>query len=212
MTMMDIQIKRGYYHNLFSWKEFESFINVRPLMTDQRVEVLNNKVYTWDNTPWAKYNNCYPPSILKEVLETEVCYFKDMSRLTKKINSLAKRFEEIYKRQTDAHIYVCRNPKIKHPFGVHYDLSDNIIVQCEGKTNFKVWGSVDPEKYEQRDKLPVPKEEPIVNVVLESGDAIWIPRHYLHLATSKTSRLSVSFPMSYASPNGYFEERDWIEL
>ena len=109
----------------------------------------------------------------------------------------------------DAHIYTCRNPKLEHPFGIHYDLSDNIIVQCEGETNFKVWGSVDSEKYEYRDHLPLPKEEPILDVNMKSGDVIWIPAYYPHLATSKTSRLSVSFPLA---DEMIFEDRIWVKL
>ena len=52
---------------------------------------------------------------------------------------------------------------------------------------------------------------------MKPGDAIWIPKHYPHLATSKTKRLSVSFPMA---PNDFLnpddgwvqEDRSWVKL
>ena len=55
--------------------------------------------------------------------------------------------------------------------------------------------------------------EPILDVNMKPGDAIWIPRHFPHLATSLTPRLSVSFPLSYnsdVSKSG--EDRNWITL
>ena len=50
---------------------------------------------------------------------------------------------------------------------------------------------------------------PILDVDMKPGDAIWIPRYYPHLATSKTKRLSVSFPITdQISP----ASRAWIRL
>ena len=50
---------------------------------------------------------------------------------------------------------------------------------------------------------------PILDVDMKPGDAIWIPEFYPHLATSKTSRLSVSFPLGSAIG---FEDRTWVKL
>ena len=55
--------------------------------------------------------------------------------------------------------------------------------------------------------------EPIIDVNMESGDAILIPKHFPHLATSLTPRLSVSFPLSeYSDTNLIREDRTWITL
>ena len=88
MTMMDIQIKRGYFPDLFTWKELEYLINIRPLMTTERVFVLNYESYEWnDNDSWTLNPNCYPPSLLKQLIEDNICLMIDMSRCTEKINS-----------------------------------------------------------------------------------------------------------------------------
>ena len=144
-------------------------------------------------------------------------YFVDMSRATEKINDFAKNIEDDYGKQTDAHIYVCRNLEIKHHFGIHYDFNHNLIVQCEGMTNFKVWDEV---KNVDRNLKGIGintrmemDAEPIIDVDMESGDAIWIPKHFPHLATSLTPRLSVSFPLSeYSDTNVIREDRTWITL
>ena len=56
-------------------------------MTDKRVYILDNGgTYSWGNSASSLNKNCYPPSLLKDLLERYTCYFKDMSRVTEKIN------------------------------------------------------------------------------------------------------------------------------
>ncbi len=213
-----VKFKKNYKPDLLSWNEMANIINTRPLMNDKRVKLLgNNKRYEWLCTKWTKDPNCFPPSLIKKLIDNIMIYFVDMSRATEKINDFAKHIEDDYGKQTDAHIYVCRNLKIKHHFGVHYDFNHNLIVQCEGKTNFKVWDEV---KNVDRNLKGIGintrlemEVEPIMDVDMESGDAIWIPKHFPHLATSLTPRLSVSFPLSeYSDTNLIREDRTWITL
>ena len=213
-----VKFKKNYKPDLLSWNEMANIINTRPLMNDKRVKLLgNNKRYEWLCSKWTKDPNCFPPSLIKKLLENIMIYFVDMSRATEKINDFAKHIEDDYGKQTDAHIYVCRNLKIKHHFGIHYDFNHNLIVQCEGKTNFKVWDEV---KNVDRNLKGIGintrlemEVEPIMDVDMESGDAIWIPKHFPHLATSLTPRLSVSFPLSeYSDTNLIREDRTWITL
>ena len=213
-----VKFKKNYKPDLLSWNEMANIINTRPLMNDKRVKLLgNNKRYEWLCSKWTKDPNCFPPSLIKKLLDDIMIYFVDMSRATEKINDFAKHIEDDYGKQTDAHIYVCRNLEIKHHFGVHYDFNHNLIVQCEGKTNFKVWDEV---KNVDRNLKGIGintrlemEVEPIMDVDMESGDAIWIPKHFPHLATSLTPRLSVSFPLSeYSDINLIREDRTWITL
>ena len=213
-----VKFKKNYKPDLLSWNEMANIINTRPLMNDKRVKLLGNtRRYEWLCSKWTKDPNCFPPSLIKKLLDNIMIYFVDMSRATEKINDFAKHIEDDYGKQTDAHIYVCRNLKIKHHFGVHYDFNHNLIVQCEGKTNFKVWDEV---KNVDRNLKGIGintrlemEVEPIMDVDMESGDAIWIPKHFPHLATSLTPRLSVSFPLSeYSDTNLIREDRTWITL
>ena len=203
---MKPDLKREYSPNLLTWDEFSTLINIRPLLHTKRVCAIGAGEYKWKNSPWAKDLNCYPPSLFRDAMEKYVCYLADMSRCTKKINDFAQKLEDTYNSPVDAHIYMCRNPKLEHPFGIHFDTNPNVIVQCEGKTNFKVWDKVLPQ--EQRTMLN-PRSSPILDVDMKPGDTIWIPEFYPHLATSKTSRLSVSFPFTRAKR---FEDRTWVKL
>ena len=145
-----------------------------------------------------------------------VVVFTDMSRATEKINDFANSIENTYQRNVDAHVYVCRNPELEHPFGAHIDGAHNVIVQCEGETNFKVWDKVEngEKLLEEKKNIKMEIDEaPILDIIMKPGDAIWIPLHYPHLATSLTPRMSVSFPFT---PRGLMsiahEDRNWISL
>ena len=177
-----IDYVENYCPNLLTWKEFADLINIRPLLTQERVKLLDPKkrIFKWYTHGWMKDVNTYPPSLIRALLDEIVIYFSDMSRSTKNINDFASFLEDQYERHIDAHIYVCRDPNIEHPFAAHFDMQHNVIVQCEGKTNFKVWKEVEDHSIEKQIQLDMSNEEPILDVIMEVGDAIWIPRYYPH--------------------------------
>ena len=204
------KFEKGYCPDLLSWKELSNILNIRPLMSTSRVKVFIKENLTWQNNYWCSDANCYPSGVLEQVIEESgVCTFIDMSRSTEKINEFAKNLEDEYDQEVDAHIYLCRNLKIKHPFGIHFDTSDNVIVQCEGETNFKVWDII-KNKSAPLSNMSI-TDTPLLDVDMKKGDAIWIPRYYPHLATSNTQRLSVSFPFNRKIDNTRREDRHWIK-
>tara|TARA_B100000282_G_scaffold171560_1_gene124293 strand:- start:261 stop:893 length:633 start_codon:yes stop_codon:yes gene_type:complete len=204
------KFEKGYCPDLLSWKELSNILNIRPLMSASRVKVFIKESRIWQNNHWCSDANCYPSGVLEQVIEESgVCYFTDMSRSTEKINEFAKNLEDEYDQEVDAHIYLCRNLKIKHPFGIHFDMSDNVIVQCEGETNFKVWDII-KNKSAPSSNMSI-TDTPLLDVDMKKGDAIWIPRYYPHLATSNTQRLSVSFPFNRKIDNTRREDRHWIK-
>ena len=215
---METKYVEGYIPHLFSWNELSNIINIRPLLTAKRVQLLDpeKREFNWLVSGWNHDPNCYPPSLIRDLLNEMVVVFTDMSRATEKINDFANSIENTYQRNVDAHVYVCRNPELEHPFGAHIDGAHNVIVQCEGETNFKVWDKVENgEKLLEEKKNVKMKidDAPILDVIMKPGDAIWIPLHYPHLATSLTPRMSVSFPFT---PRGLMsiahEDRNWISL
>tara|TARA_A200000159_G_C7189615_1_gene283218 strand:- start:52 stop:756 length:705 start_codon:yes stop_codon:yes gene_type:complete len=204
--------KKNYNPDLFTWEELEYLINIRPLMSTDRV-LMKDKRCEWVTAGWNLDSNCYPPTLLKNLLEKNICAMVDMSRCTKKINNFAKKIEDECKYQTDAHIYICRDINLEHPFGIHWDNNDNIIVQCEGRTHWKIWESTDETIEAKYGNWIESSSSPIVDVIMEPGDAIWVPLHYPHLATSLTPRLSVSFPISFRSQiTKAREDRNWISF
>ena len=58
------------------------------------------------------------------------------------------------------------------------------------------------------------EDPPLLDVLMEPGDAIWIPKHCPHQAISKTERFSISFPMdSFVFDNEqFYQGREWVSI
>ena len=204
---------KDYCPNLLSWKDIEQIINTRPLITTERFSSFCGQQYSWTSDSWSTETNTVPPSITKKCINSGVSVIIDSSRFDKKLNDFCKDLEETYNRPTDAHIYMCRNIHVDHPFGIHFDFNHNVIVQCEGQSSFMVWEEV--EDKEQKNSKMTMADKPIIDVIMNPGDTIWIPAYYPHLVLSKTNGMSVSFPVLCTQPNDkeyFFQEREWIEL
>lgn len=207
--MITPKFEKNYCSNLLSWEELSNLVNNLPLMTVDRFMVNLPEDYKrnlhWESDRWTTNHRSVPSILLKDIIENYVCHIEEMSRSTAAINSFARTIEETYHMPTDAHIYICKNVSAEHPFGIHFDDSHNVIVQCEGETNFKVWDMIK----DRNQPLPKLSDHPLLDVDMKPGDAIWIPYHYPHLATSYTPRMSVSFPFMGDKP---FQNREWIQL
>ena len=214
MKSFSPKFEKDYCPDLLSWKELSDLVNNRSLMTMDRFIVNLPEDYArnlrWETDRWVTNRQSIPPHILKDIIERYVCYFIEMSRSTKKINDFAKSIEDKYNMPTDAHIYTCKNLDIEHPFGIHYDNSHNIIVQCEGETNFKVWDII-KDKDQPQSNMSI-TDTPLLDVDMKPADAIWIPKSYPHLATSHTPRMSVSFPFIREHEDEPIQNREWIQL
>lgn len=203
---------KNYCKNLLSWEDIERIINTRPLITNERFSSFCGKQYNWNNDVWTTEPNSFPPSVTKQCINNGVSVIVDSSRFDRRLNDFCKNLEETYGRPTDSHIYMCKNIHEEHPFGIHFDYNHNVIVQCEGQSHFNVWNEV-IDKEQNNTKMNI-IDKPILDVIMSPGDAIWIPAFYPHLVSSKTNRMSVSFPIvAKYNTNGYvFQEREWIKL
>ncbi len=193
--------------NLFSWKELESLLNLRPFVNNQRFTVINDESYQWNYCSWLTDVNTFPPDLIQRVIKENVCYLRDCSRVNKKVNYLCKELEQITNFPTDAHIYFSVTETSVNGFGVHWDEAHNLIVQIEGESRFQVWGETQDKTHRT---VTEPEEDPILDVTMKPGDAIFIPVFFLHSATSLTKRLSISFPMTMDEK--FHQSRDWISL
>jgi hypothetical protein len=192
-------VERNVLHNLFSWNELESLINLRPFINDARLHISSNKKYEWISAGWLTDINSYPPTLLNEEIKKYVCYIRDCSRVNKTINDFCKTIEEHCNWPTDAHIFF--SYKEAHTdlkgLGMHKDKQHNLIVCVDGTMQAKVWSKND-------------NEEPIIDTILNKSDVVYIPAETYHQIIPLTKRISISFPM--APYDKTFQERDWIKL
>jgi ribosomal protein L16 Arg81 hydroxylase len=198
---------KNVLNNLFSWEELEKLLNLRPFVNIDRLKIINNKTYKWNCCSWLTEKNSWPPDILQKEIKHYVCYIADSSRVNKKINLICKILEKNLKKPTDAHIYFSFTTKNDEGFGIHNDVSDNIIIQIEGESNIEVW---DFEEKSENRFINELNTKSFLNVNMKKGDVIFIPRKHWHRVISKTKRLSISFPMS--ENENIQQERNWINL
>ena len=67
---MKPQYLKDYHPNLLSWNEFENIINIRPLMTQEKVHILSPEAHlVWENDVWTTNPGCYPPTVLREAIQ-----------------------------------------------------------------------------------------------------------------------------------------------
>ena len=196
--------------NVFSWKELENLLNMRPFMKSDRVKISTPDKYSWDDQCWLSDVNTYPPSLLHEQLKKYHAYITDCSRVNADVNSICDQLEKIFLcSAVDAHIYFDISENHKGGFGIHHDKSHNFILQIEGVTRFKIWKNRTPELPTNVDYLI---EEPYIDEVLHPGDAIFVPMFVYHQALSQTKRMSISFPFNWRAINLSSQDRHWITL
>ena len=184
--------------DIFSWEELERLLNLRPFVNHKRFHILNDKNYTWHNPGWAS-DNGYPPSLIQEEIRKYVCYLSDCSKVNKSINELCKLIENQTGSEVDAHVYFSffyQDQDIEKY--IHKDKSNNLIIQIDGETNFKVFGT---------DR----NSDIILDVIMQPGDMLYIPAGYWHGALSLSRRLSLSIPISPHRVE-IQEDRHWIQL
>ena len=146
--------------NLFSYKELERLLNLRPFCNDKRLKATKAQGHYIKQYSWCTDEITWPSSIIKKLLENSSCYLSDCSRASKKINDYAKNLEKIFNKPIDCHIYFSLI-KNADGFGKHKDVSKNIIVVCEGQINFKIYDN---------DKVIEKKVEEIIEKNATSGN------------------------------------------
>lgn len=192
----------------YTFKDLENTLNNRPLMGVNNFVVISDKTYKWEVPYWCN-SNSFPVDVLVEEIQKHVCYLKDASRINEATNNVAEQLEILTNRPVDAHIYFSFVLSDKEGFGIHNDVSDNLIVQMEGITNVKVWGTPCKDFTQNIDKLD---EAPFLDVDMKPGDAIYIPKKYWHAFYSKSHRVSISFTIANEYAESKFECRKWLKI
>ena len=205
-------------HDLFSWKELDNILNLRPFINAKRFHMMGVPKYTWTPYGYETEPSSVPPDIILEALEKGTFYIQDASRVNSKVNKVAGMIERASGKPCDAHIYFLTNKDVKTVNGVHWDYSHKLIVQVAGATQFNVWE--DPiydikEGYQYRQYQPKNvthiKEDPFISEVLQAGDVMYVPCYHWHQEIAQTKKLTFSFPYDPFVLNGVgAQNRLWI--
>lgn len=182
--------------DLFSFKELETLLNLRPYVSDKRFNPYGDDVNEyWDIPTWCSDKTSWPVSNIKNVIKSKTTYLTDSSKVNKKVNDFCKNLEQLLNLPVDCHLYFSLKKDTSN-LGKHFDYAHNMIVACVGTIKVDIF--VEDDK--------------IISKELNNGDYAFIPKLINHQITPITDkRLSCSFPMS-VNQHKVFEDRDWLEL
>ena len=159
-------------------KDVESYMN------DHRFTHDELKVISPDTQEVAHYANvrqpwrgAYDPECMEHLWSVGYSFIIESPYVSKLVKHIASSIEMANHSSCDAHVYMGKANSQSFP--PHDDNSNNLIVQCEGETLWRVWSG---------------GYEPFIDVVMSPGDAIYIPKGVTHQAQPLSDRISVSFP------------------
>ena len=71
--------KSDCLRDIFSLKEFENLVNLRPFISNNRliIATANQNEYRWNREAWLSDVNTWPSSLLSDVLKNECIYIHD---------------------------------------------------------------------------------------------------------------------------------------
>ena len=199
---------KSAFEKLFTWQELETLLNLRPFVNAERCKIMNDKAYTWERQSWMTELNSFPPSLLDAEIRQNHCYLQDASRVNEKVNAFCGELETVFPRgAVDAHIYYNLGENLNGGFGIHWDGSHNLIVQMEGETHFQIWD----ENVVGDRIVQFLNDKPVIDVVMQPGDAVFVPMNVYHQALSLSKRMSISFPVSMNNVTAN-QDRHWIKI
>ena len=181
--------------SLYTWKELEGLLNLRPFLIPKRFNPRYEPVYSWFYSGWCSEPEAKPPSVVKDIISKTTVYLRDCSRVNEKVNSFAHSLEKTLHKNTDCHIYFSLKKDLPN-FEKHKDGAHNLIVVAEGSMNCEIWT----------------EGGHIIEKELSNGEYAFIPAEFYHRITPLTEkRLSLSFCSLTHEPDDY-EEREWLRL
>lgn len=201
---------------------FPSSVSVGIFSSDEIERLINNTALTGNNLRLFKdtieLKSAKVPGLWnKELTDLQVIQdalsagygfsITNVSRVNKDINSVCEVIERSYREtNTDAHIY-----SGNESFIAHWDPPDNFILQQSGHCRWIVYNECATEIELQVDKIL--RREPSltvdIEVMLNPGDVLFIPKHRYHKCIPQGDRLSISIPVPDVKLN--FDRR-WIKM
>ncbi|MER6307804.1 cupin domain-containing protein [Streptomyces sp. NPDC001657] len=103
------------------------------------------------------------------------------------VEDLAAALERHFR--TDVQVNLYASWTSKEGFGVHWDDHDVVVLQLEGAKRWKIYGATrtDPLRVDIEAPEP-PTGDPVAEIVLRSGDMLYLPRGWWHAVAATEGR------------------------
>lgn len=203
---------------LVTWEDVESCINKPELYTFEMIGKDNLKIeIPVHKKSWVFGRQVQDKGFMFDRINNGFGFvIMDYAFHSPKTMKLLETLENIY--MINAAIHVYGGLEDSKSFWIHEDYPSNFIIQAQGKTRWKVFNNRISSMYRTGTMNHKLKEEELdlaFDVVLEPGDAIYIPSRAYHIAEPIGKRLSMSIPCWTKLPTDDPREssdRNWYRI
>jgi hypothetical protein len=201
-----------------TWEDVESCINKPELYTFEMIGKDNLKIeIPVHKKSWVFGRQVQDKGFMFDRINNGFGFvIMDYAFHSPKTMKLLETLENIY--MINAAIHVYGGLEDSKSFWIHEDYPSNFIIQAQGKTRWKVFNNRISSMYRTGTMNHKLKEEELdlaFDVVLEPGDAIYIPSRAYHIAEPIGKRLSMSIPCWTKLPTDDPREssdRNWYRI
>ena len=183
------------YNGILTWEEIENYLNNSYLHSDN-IELISNcgsKFFPNKSPyPYSETETYKTPQIFEFINKGFSFILLNMNRFNSSMNSVFAEIEDSLENKIlmDFHVYAGLGSESKS-FLAHTDQSNNIIMQIDGESHWKVFDANFKESINIMDS-DESRFGLIVDETLKPGDCLYIPVGSLHKCSPKDKRMSIS--------------------
>ena len=203
---------------IINWDDVEFCMNNTALFNFELIDPYNTKVGIPEYTrPWMFGRKSQEKSFLFEKFNKgHSIVINNYGYYSKQTNDLLNIFESIYDVHAAIHVYAGLEGGKSFP--IHDDYPANFIIQAYGKTRWKVFNNRISYLYKSgtmNNKVTDADLDLAIDVVLEPGDALYIPARCFHGAYPSEKRISMSIPCwnrLMSDAQGHYNDRNYYRI
>jgi len=192
------------FHDYFSWKEFDNYLNQKDIGSWDRTNQL--QIVT-DKGRWCKKKDPKPKTreeIFKLWNEGHSFILTLSEFLNERLWKQCQEFEKYYG-GGQANIY-CSKRKDAKVFPIHADSTDNFLFHVRGKIRWFIYKEFHNKGMPYRPDSTTLLE----SFVLDEGDLLYIPKGQFHRVETLSPRISISFHFTERGKHPY-KRNDWYD-
>jgi len=199
-----IKSKENKFHDYFSWKEFDNYLNQYKIGQWDRL----NQLQIVDNKGrWCKKKDPNPKTReeMYKLWNEGHSFILTLSEfLNEKLWKQCQEFEKYYG-GGQANIYCSKREDAK-VFPIHADSTDNFLFHVRGKIRWFIYN-----EFHFPGMMYSPQSTTLLeSFVLDEGDLLYIPKGQYHRVETLSPRISISFHFTERGDKPYIRN-DWYD-
>ncbi|MFV8131922.1 cupin domain-containing protein [Streptomyces syringium] len=137
-------------------------------------------VTTRRHTVWHRL---HPAQLHARLAEGASLALDSADELHRPLACLAEGLERRFRTRMQANLYASWTAA--EGFGTHWDDHDVLVIQLDGAKRWRIFGPTRPHPlYRDTEEPPPPPDQPLADLVMRPGDALYVPRGWWHAVSA----------------------------